>query len=230
MEVDQVDSAALAVGAFDHVALDFVELQYSDAGAGDLYVPVSYVLSGTLPEGLSLDPSTGRISGTTTQTGSFPLSVEIADAAGVTTTGAYTLTVAPLVVGVPSAPPVDDPVGPDNSTWVPPADTEYVTWVEEDGELIAVAQPGVVFENGETRINFGIAPDNHVEPGPAPEPEPEPESGVVDPSPAPESGAEEGALASTGVDIAGLLIPAGIGIAAVGMGTLLAMLRVRRRA
>lgn len=215
VEVDQVDNAALAVSAFDDIDLDFVEVQYSDAGAGDLFAPVSYLLSGVLPEGLTLDPSTGRLSGTTTQTGSFTFTVDAADAEGITTTGTYTLTVSPLVVDVPPAPPVDDPTGPDNATWVLPADTDYIAWVEENGDLIAVAQPGVVFANGETRINFGSAPDDYVAPGPEPEPEVE------------EAVKTSGPLATTGADMAPLLLAGGAGIVAIGVGALLALRRRR---
>ncbi|MGH3155811.1 MAG: putative Ig domain-containing protein [Streptosporangiaceae bacterium] len=44
--------------------------------------PYGYSLvSGTLPDGLTFDPSTGAITGTATQSGSFPLQVSVADSA-----------------------------------------------------------------------------------------------------------------------------------------------------
>jgi hypothetical protein len=53
--------------------------------------PTSYGLSGTLPPGLTFNSSSGLISGTPTQTGSYPLTV-LATNAGGTGTGALTIT------------------------------------------------------------------------------------------------------------------------------------------
>ncbi|WP_435102361.1 putative Ig domain-containing protein [Halarchaeum sp. P4] len=53
-----------------------------------------YTWSATgLPTGLTLDPATGRITGTPTQTGTFPVSVTVRDADGTTATAQYTLVV-----------------------------------------------------------------------------------------------------------------------------------------
>ena len=58
--------------------------------------PVTFSLnSGTLPAGLTLNPSTGVLSGTPTQKGSFPITIKATDANGCTGIGAtYTLTIA----------------------------------------------------------------------------------------------------------------------------------------
>lgn len=74
--------------------------------------PYTYSLSGTVPSGLSFNSSTGTLSGTPVQTGSFPLTVTAADSS--TGTGApfsvsanYTLNVAPpAIVIAPASLPV----------------------------------------------------------------------------------------------------------------------------
>jgi putative Ig domain-containing protein len=49
------------------------------------------VTSGSLPTGLTLDPNTGELSGTTTDTGNFTFTVTVTDAAGCTGSHDYTL-------------------------------------------------------------------------------------------------------------------------------------------
>ena len=49
--------------------------------------------TGTLPTGINLDPATGVLSGTPTQTGSFPITVTATDSNGCAGNQAYTLTV-----------------------------------------------------------------------------------------------------------------------------------------
>lgn len=74
--------------------------------------PYTYSLSGTVPSGLSFNSSTGTLSGTPVQTGSFPLTVTATDSS--TGTGApfsvsanYTLSVAsPTIVIAPASLPV----------------------------------------------------------------------------------------------------------------------------
>jgi hypothetical protein len=57
------------------------------------------VISGSLPDGLSLDLSSGIVSGTPTTAGSFPVTVQVEDATGATTTQNYPLAVYPSVGG-----------------------------------------------------------------------------------------------------------------------------------
>ena len=55
------------------------------------------ITSGTLPPGLSLTPATGVISGTPTTTGSYPITVQVADSerTPATATGSFTITIDP---------------------------------------------------------------------------------------------------------------------------------------
>lgn len=57
------------------------------------------VISGSLPAGLQLDAQAGAISGQTTKTGSYPFSIQLADAKGATATQALTLVVATQQTG-----------------------------------------------------------------------------------------------------------------------------------
>ena len=58
------------------------------------------VTVGALPDGLSLNSSTGEISGTPTQTGTFNFTVEAEDAASATDTQALSITIEPAPTGV----------------------------------------------------------------------------------------------------------------------------------
>lgn len=60
--------------------------------------PYTYTLTGTLPTGLSFNTSTGLLSGTTTQTGNFPVSIKSTDNAACNTTSSYTIHVAAACV------------------------------------------------------------------------------------------------------------------------------------
>ncbi len=55
------------------------------------------VVSGTLPPGLSLDPSTGRLAGTPSTAGTFTFTVQVADGSGNATTAALLLTIRGLL-------------------------------------------------------------------------------------------------------------------------------------
>jgi hypothetical protein len=61
--------------------------QNGGAGAG------TFSLSGTLPAGLSFSPATATLAGTPTQTGSFPLTINVTDNNGCPATRNYTLTI-----------------------------------------------------------------------------------------------------------------------------------------
>jgi len=84
--------------------------------------PYAYSLSGALPSGLTFTAATGVLSGTPTQTGTFPITVSVTDA----TTGAgapytanrnYTLTVsAPTIVIAPSTLPTGSAGAPYSQT------------------------------------------------------------------------------------------------------------------
>lgn len=75
--------------------------------------PYSYTLVGSLPPGLSLNETTGVISGTPTGEGSYPFSVMVTDSSQATATQTYTLTVNPPVVVEPENPgPISPPPPP----------------------------------------------------------------------------------------------------------------------
>jgi hypothetical protein len=64
---------------------------------------ITWSVIGTLPTGLTLDASTGTLSGTPTEVGSFPITVRATDANGCTGSRAYTLVVACQTITI--APP-----------------------------------------------------------------------------------------------------------------------------
>ncbi len=70
--------------------------------SGNAIAPVVFSLnSGTLPAGITLNASTGVLSGTPTQTGSFPISIKVTDANGCFGIGTtYTLTISCQIITV----------------------------------------------------------------------------------------------------------------------------------
>ena len=63
------------------------------------------VASGALPAGLTLNPATGLISGTTVQTGLFSFTIRATDSAGCLGSTSYTLTVLAAGAGIPALDP-----------------------------------------------------------------------------------------------------------------------------
>ncbi|MFT4254491.1 MAG: putative Ig domain-containing protein, partial [Caulobacter sp.] len=70
--------------------------------------PYHYVLSGSLPTGVSFDAATGVLSGTPMEDGSFPLTVTVTDSA--TGSGPFTASVSPTLVVNQAPPPVVEPM------------------------------------------------------------------------------------------------------------------------
>jgi hypothetical protein len=64
--------------------------------------PYGYSVSGALPTGLSLNASTGEITGTPSETGSFSFTITATDSAGNTGSQAYTIAVAAAEISVAS--------------------------------------------------------------------------------------------------------------------------------
>ena len=84
-----------------------VGVAYSDAlTVGGGTAPYAWSVStGTLPPGLTLNPSTGLLSGTPTTAGSYSFSVLVTDSSGQTAGNAVTLPIAaPLALAAPAAP------------------------------------------------------------------------------------------------------------------------------
>src|SRR4029079_8220650 len=61
---------------------------------------ITWSVTGTLPAGITLDSGTGVLSGTPTQTGSFPITVTATDGNGCTGSRAYTLVIGCQVITV----------------------------------------------------------------------------------------------------------------------------------
>lgn len=65
------------------------------AGGGD--PPLSYlIVAGSLPPGLTLNGSTGAVTGTPSSAGSFPFTIQVTDSLGAISTVACSIGIAPL--------------------------------------------------------------------------------------------------------------------------------------
>ncbi|VXB44829.1 Ig domain-containing protein [Plantibacter sp. T3] len=222
VEVDQHD-ASVSVPA--HTALDeeLVTFDYSN-GTVDAYAPTSYsTVAGSLPDGLSVDPQTGHLVGTTTTTGTFSVTIDTTDASGLTTRGEHTVTIDALVVPDPATPGVDNPAGPDNASWIVPADTDLITWTLRDGHLIATTVPGAVFADGTDTIDYGVAVD------PDTQDSGDTGSGSTGGGSSTGGNSSNGKLASTGVDAAGTIAAIGGALTLLAAG-LVMMLRRQKQA
>lgn len=95
--VDLEDDSTLQATVGTPASIEPYNFVY-DVASDAVFSPSGYVLNaGTLPAGLSLDPATGAISGTPTETGSFSFTLAATDALGNTVLGSYQLTVAAAV-------------------------------------------------------------------------------------------------------------------------------------
>ncbi|MBQ6734372.1 MAG: putative Ig domain-containing protein [Lachnospiraceae bacterium] len=78
------------------------------AATGITGIPTWSITAGTLPAGLSLDPSTGAIAGTPTAAGTYPFTVNVTDGTN-TATKDFSITIAPASTPTPTPPPTPTP-------------------------------------------------------------------------------------------------------------------------
>jgi len=104
------------------------------------------ILTGSLPTGLSLNSSSGQISGTPSQSGSFPIQVQVTDSSSPTNqtaSQALTLAVSPAVVG--TAVTSCGTLGNSGATYVLQND------ISSSGTCIVIGASGITFDlNGHT--------------------------------------------------------------------------------
>lgn len=94
------------------------------------YVPVSggtspytyTIASGSLPPGLTLNETTGEVSGTPTQQGTYTFSVMVTDSEGMMASQGYTFTINPAEVNPSPPPPISPPPPPVSPPPPPPVD------------------------------------------------------------------------------------------------------------
>ena len=112
---------------------------------------IGWSVAGTLPAGLGLDPSTGVLSGTPTQIGSFPITVTATDANGCVGSRDYTLVVGCQVLTVdPPTIPAGTVGTPYNQTFTQTGGIGGVTW-----SLSGILPAGIGFEPA-TGVLFGV--------------------------------------------------------------------------
>lgn len=90
------DQAGVSGTAFNLAVAPYVTLTNGDA-------ITTYTLTGALPTGVSFDTTTGILSGTPTQTGTFPLSVTATDNDGASNSDAFNLVIAAAPDTTPDA-------------------------------------------------------------------------------------------------------------------------------
>lgn len=83
----------LAISPTGTLALRAGEAFSQTFSAANGTAPYDYSISGTLPDGLIFDPSSGTLSGTPTENGSFSLTVTATDAYGASTSASVTLSI-----------------------------------------------------------------------------------------------------------------------------------------
>jgi len=141
--------------------------------------PISYAITaGALPSGLSLDPSTGAISGAPTQPGTNTYSVTATNAGGAVTQ-AFTQTVSERIIVAPETPTITTPADGASLTGeevtftgTGPAGANIALGVTPDSALEPTdgvsaqaddpADPIIVDENGLWEVTLALTPDTYV--------------------------------------------------------------------
>lgn len=71
----------------------------------------------------------------------------------------------PSITLLPTNPPLNDPCGAGNASWIKPANTNSITWlIGIDGSLIAIATPGHMFNDATFTHNYGKPVETNVAP------------------------------------------------------------------
>ena len=114
---DSIDNSTSQ--SFTIIIRDALEITTATLPSGATTIPYSITLAatggsgtrtwsvsaGSLPAGLTLNPTTGQLSGTPTAAGSFPVTIKVVDTAGASAERAFTLSIAAtLVITTPSLP------------------------------------------------------------------------------------------------------------------------------
>jgi hypothetical protein len=111
---------------------------------------ITWSLTGTLPNGLTLNPSTGVLSGTPTQTGSFPITVTATDSNNCTGSRGYTLVVGCQTITVN---PLTIPAGTAGTaysqTFTQTAGIGTITW-----SVTGALHPGITLNNSKGRRSW----------------------------------------------------------------------------
>ena len=111
--VDMNDNSGLGLYTATASDLAFVSFNYSVSDpSAPSFLPTSFALdSGSLPAGITLDPVSGHLVGTTSELGTFGFTVSATDADGLVVLGDFKLTVNEPPVIPPTTPPTGDFLG-----------------------------------------------------------------------------------------------------------------------
>ncbi|MCL2324744.1 MAG: putative Ig domain-containing protein [Actinomycetia bacterium] len=135
--VDMNDDAGLSYPTDTTLDEALATFSYSvDDPSVPTFTPVSYALeSGTLPTGITLDPTTGRLVGTTSEEGAFEFTISATDANGLMVIGSFTATFEKA-----AEPPVESPVEETKPPVV--SETASPTAKPKSEPLLALPQTG----------------------------------------------------------------------------------------